>query len=94
MILHLHKRRFAELFDDKALKVAFQNRLLIYLLYKCGRFVPVFTDPDLLDRHGELSAIDKVASMHGIPKEQIIRRHGTETHENLQKSLSPPCKMK
>jgi hypothetical protein len=89
VILHLHKRRFAELFEDKALKIAFQNRLLIYLLYKCGRFVPAFTNPYLLDRHEELSAIDKVASMHGIPKEQIIRRHGTETNENLQKLLSP-----
>jgi FAD dependent oxidoreductase len=31
VILHLYKRRFAELFEDKALKIAFQNRLLIYL---------------------------------------------------------------
>ena len=76
VILHLHKHRFAELFADRALKIAFQNRLLIYLLYKCGGFVPTFTD------------IDEVAAMHGIPKNQIIRRHGTETDKNLQKLLS------
>jgi hypothetical protein len=46
VILHLYKHRFAELFDDKTLKIALQNRLPIYLLYKCGGFVPTFTDID------------------------------------------------
>jgi hypothetical protein len=78
VILHLCKRRFAGLFEDKALKIAFQNRLLIYLLFKCGGFVPTVTD------------INEVAALHGITKEQIIRRHGTETDKNLQKLLSEP----
>ncbi|MCK1466885.1 FAD-dependent oxidoreductase [Bradyrhizobium sp. CW10] len=76
VILHLHKRRLAELFDDKTIKIAFQNRLLLYLLYKCGGFVPTFTD------------IEVVAAMHGIPETQIIRRHGAERDKNLQKLLS------
>ena len=76
VILHLHKHRLSELFDDKVVRIAFQNRLLLYLLYKCGGFVPTFTD------------IEEVAAMHGIPEEQIIRRHGTETDKNLQKLLS------
>jgi hypothetical protein len=76
VILHLRKHRLAELFDEKAIKIAFQNRLLLYLLYKCGGFVPTFAD------------IEAVAGMHGIPKKQIILRHGTETDKNLEKLLS------
>jgi FAD-NAD(P)-binding len=76
VILHLHEHRFAGLFEEKTLKISFQNRLLIYLLYKCGGFVPTFTD------------IDKLAAMHGVSKDHIIRRHGTETDENLQNLLS------
>jgi hypothetical protein len=76
VILHLRKHRFAELFEDRALKIAFQNRLLIYLLYKCGGFVPTF------------ACIKEVAAIHGIPDLQTIRRHGTETDKNLQNLLS------
>jgi hypothetical protein len=76
VILHLHKHRLAELFDDGKIKIAFQNRLLLYLLYKCGGFVPTFTE------------IEDVVAMHDIPEEQIIRRHGTGRDENLQKLLS------
>jgi hypothetical protein len=76
VILHLRKHRFAELFDDRELNIAFQNRLLIYLLYKCGGFVPTF------------ARIKQVAAMHGIPDKQIIRRHGTKRDKNLHKLLS------
>ena len=76
VILHLRKRMFAELFDDKELKIAFQNRLLIYLLYKCGGFVPTCAD------------IAEVVKMHGIPEKQVILRHGTERDKNLAQLLS------
>ena len=75
VILHLYKHRFAELFDDKTLKIALQNRLPIYLLYKCGGFVPTFAD------------IEEIAAMHGIPEEQIIRRHGTKSN-----AAAPPSR--
>jgi hypothetical protein len=80
VILHLKKRMLAELFDDPHLKIAFQNRLLIYLLYKCGGFVPSCT---------EISAL---AQMHGIPEGQIVRRHGTMRDENLALLLSDGLK--
>jgi hypothetical protein len=75
-ILHLRKPMLAELFDDPNLKIAFQNRLLIYLLYKCGGFVPTSSD------------IDEVAKMYSIPSNHIIRRHGADTDKNLTKLLS------
>jgi hypothetical protein len=75
-ILHLKKRMLAELFDDAHLKIAFQNRLLIYLLYKCGGFVPSCTE------------IPALAQMHSIPDAQIVRRHGTLRDENLALLLS------
>jgi hypothetical protein len=76
VILHLRKRMLAELFEDKDLKIAFQNRLLIYLLYKCGGFVPTFAE------------IREIAKVHGIPGEQIVQRHGTAREKNLKQLLS------
>jgi hypothetical protein len=66
----------AEVFDDRHLKIAFQNRLLIYLLYKCGGFIPSCTE------------IAEPAEMHVIPEAQIIQRHGTQVYNNLATLLS------
>ena len=76
VILHLHKRMFSELFADKELKIAFQNRLLIYLLYKCGGFVPTFAE------------IAEIKKLHRISEDHIILRHGTERDSNLAQLLS------
>lgn len=78
VILRLKKRTIAELFEDKEIKIAFQNRLLIYLLYTCGGFVPT------------CAHVEEVMRMHGIPDSQVIRRHGTEWEENLAQLLSNP----
>ena len=76
VILHLKKRMLAELFDDPTLKIAFQNRLLIYLLYKCGGFVPTCT---------EIPALVKI---HSIPDAHVVKRHGTDVNKNLESVLS------
>jgi hypothetical protein len=76
VILRLRKRTIVELFEDKDLKIAFQNRLLIYLLYKSGGFVPTCAE------------IDEVVKVHGIPNGQVIRRHGAQWKENLTQLLS------
>jgi hypothetical protein len=76
VILHLKKRMLAELFEDKSLKIAFQNRLLIFLLYKCGGFVPT------------CDAVEDIARIHGIPIDHVINRHGTKRDENLTQVLS------
>ena len=36
VMLHTKVRRISDLFDDKNAKISFQNKLLVYLLYKCG----------------------------------------------------------
>ena len=76
VILHLKKRTLAELFEDIELKIAFQNRLLIYLLYKSGGFVPTRTE------------IAEVVKMHGISDTEVILRHGAEWEKNLAQLLS------
>ena len=76
VILHLKKRMLAALFEDPTLKIAFQNRLLIYLLYKCGGFVPTCTE------------IPALMEMRGIPDTNVIQRHGTEVDKNLESLLS------
>jgi FAD dependent oxidoreductase len=76
-ILHLKVRRLGELFETgKARKSSFQNKPLIYLLYKCGGFVPTNSDEVLLIKQ------------HKIPRSQVIRRHGTRPEQQLQLALS------
>jgi hypothetical protein len=74
--LRLKVRRFADLFDPKNAKTSFQNRLLVYLLYKCGGFVPSCLDAE------------KLAHQYFIPPRQIIQRHGTHRDQLLQQILS------
>ena len=76
VILHLRRPTLIELFDNPEVKIAFQNRLLIYLLYKCGGFIP------------SCAEIVELARMHGIPDAQVIQRHGTEVCKNMASLLS------
>ncbi|WP_457489213.1 FAD/NAD(P)-binding protein, partial [Tardiphaga sp. P5_C10] len=39
VILHLLVEKFSELFRPQTAKISFQNKLLIYLLYRCGGFI-------------------------------------------------------
>ncbi|ORU97755.1 hypothetical protein AWB94_29650 [Mycolicibacterium canariasense] len=73
VLLRVRKPSFARLFVDK--RVSFQNRLLAYLLYRCGAFTPVTAV-----READLS---RLAREHRVPEERIIIRHGTETEAGM-----------
>ncbi len=76
VILRLKVRKFSELFDPKNTRISFQNRLLVYLLYKCGGFFPSSSEEARLTRE------------HGITEHGIVRRHGTRRDEQLKRILS------
>ncbi|KQT89320.1 hypothetical protein ASG49_16190 [Marmoricola sp. Leaf446] len=93
VLLRVRNPSFTNLFVDK--RVSFQNRLLAYLLYRCGAFTPVTADSDKLGR---------LAREHGVPDGRIIIRHGTEKkagltdvldaslHEEVERCLKEPDK--
>lgn len=77
-VLQLLVRKFSDLFDPGNTKISFQNRLLVYLLYKCGGFVPSTQKESQLVRQ------------HSIGAGCIIRRHGTHRDEQLRGMISDP----
>ena len=76
VILHLQVRKFSQLFDDANTRISFQNKLLVYLLYKCGGFFP-----------SSLKLEDLLAAQ-GIDERLVVRRHGTERDALLKELLS------
>lgn len=76
VILQLKVKKLSEVFDRVGTRTSFQNKLLVYLLYKCGGFVPTALDECLL--------IDQ----NSISKDQIIRRHGPRPNEPIKDVLS------
>ena len=76
VILQLRVKKLSELFDLENNRISFQNKLLVYLLYKCGGFVP-----------SALNEADLIAQ-YGIESDHIIRRHGTMRDEQLKACLS------
>jgi FAD-NAD(P)-binding len=78
VILHLRVKKLSQLFDLENNRISFQNKLLVYLLYKCGGFVP-----------SALEETDLIAQ-HGIQPDHVIRRHGTLRDEQLKACLSSP----
>lgn len=68
VVLKLRKdvRGIADLLGPGKLKASFQNALLLYLLYRCGGFVPA---------SGPLKAI---AARYRIAEPYIVTRHGTD----------------
>jgi hypothetical protein len=75
-ILHLKVRRLSELFEPRTSRISFQNKVLVYLLYRCGGFVP--------------SNLDEKALMqqYGISSKRVIRRHGTLRDSQLEAMMS------
>jgi len=73
-VLHVKQSNFADLFSQG--RVSFQNRLLLYLLYRCGGFYPSSTE------------IDELARELDVPEQRIIRRHGTRRQEIIRGVLS------
>lgn len=76
VILSLQVKKFAELFDPATRRISFQNRILVYLLYKCGGFFPSSIGTDLIEKENEIS------------EDRVVRRHGTRRDEMLQSVLS------
>jgi hypothetical protein len=76
VILHLRVKKLSELFDLEDNRISFQNKLLVYLVYKCGGFIP--------------SALkeEELIKQHGIDQSRIVRRHGTLRDEQLEACLS------
>ncbi|UWU31668.1 FAD-dependent oxidoreductase (plasmid) [Rhizobium sp. WSM1274] len=75
VILRLKKPKLSDLFDG-GVRISFQNRVLVYALYKSGGFVPSTEKETVLVRQ------------HAIPPERVIRRHGTKREMQLKNILS------
>ncbi len=59
-------------------RISFQNRVLAYLLFKSGGFIPTSDGIDTLQRN------------HGVPDDRVINRHGTTVVESIKSVLSKP----
>jgi hypothetical protein len=78
VILHLKVKKLSELFESATSRISFQNKVLVYFLYKCGGFIP-----SSLDEHDLLK-------QYSIPQARKILRHGTLRDEQLKAILSSP----
>jgi hypothetical protein len=67
---------FAKLFDRRHANSSFQNKILLYMLYKCGGFIPTCADQETL------------ITENAIPCDGIVVRHGTERKEQFKRILS------
>ena len=76
VILHVRKPIFGKIFDPLAVKSSFQNKLLVYILYKCGGFIPT------AERQ------KRIIHEHAIPRECQVRRHGTKRKSQFKRVLS------
>jgi len=75
-ILHLKVRRLSELFEPGTSRISFQNKVLVYLLYRCGGFVPSNLNEKAL------------IQQYGISSKRVIRRHGTLRDPQLKAMMS------
>ncbi len=76
VLLRLKVREFSQLFSNSTSRISFQNKLLVYLLYRCGGFTPTTLSDASLKR------------LYGISPSNIIQRHGSDREEVLKKILS------
>jgi hypothetical protein len=76
VILYLRVKKISELFDPVNTRISFQNKLLVYLPYKCGGFIPSSLNESFL------------ITQYSIASGNIVRRHGTLRDEQLQRILS------
>lgn len=76
VILHRQPTsEFRAIFENPG--ASFQNRLLVFLLWRCGGFIP--SERDILELQSE----------YGVPDDRIIRRYGTNRTEEIANILSP-----
>jgi FAD dependent oxidoreductase len=75
VVLHL-KSDVRNLADLSKRRISFQNALLVFLLYKCGGFVPS-TEKE-----------SRLCKRHGIQEKHVIRRHGPDPRAQVARLLS------
>jgi hypothetical protein len=73
VILRIRQPSFAQLFGPRT---SFQNRLLVYMLYKCGGFIPTYVAERL------------IISQYSIAENCVVRRHGTLRRKQFRRLLS------
>jgi FAD dependent oxidoreductase len=74
VLLRVLEPRFTKLFVNH--QVSFQDRLLTYLLYRCGAFTLVRGKIDNSD-------LKQLREEYGVPDERVIIRHGTQKKEGF-----------
>lgn len=74
VLLRVLEPRFTKLFVNH--QVSFQDRLLTYLLYRCGAFTLVRGKTDNAD-------LKQLREEYGVPDERVIIRHGTQKKEGF-----------
>ena len=76
VVLHLKgDTHFNQIFEQTS--TSFHNRLLAFLLFRCGGFYPSNRD------------IDSLVHEYEVPKNRLIQRHGTTRVEQITEILSP-----
>lgn len=78
VILTVRRQNFTTLFDGN--RVSFQNRLLAYLLYRCGAFTFVIAPSD--------RDVRRVATEYGVAPERVIFRRGIRDFSGLTDPLA------
>lgn len=73
VIFHIRQQSLAAVFGPGT---SFQNRFLVYLLFKCGGFIPTSTDAE------------KVIAQHDLDRNCIVIRHGTDRVAQITRILS------
>lgn len=76
VILQIKVRMISDLFTQSVSKISFQNRVLLFLLYKCGGFVP------------DMGGDNEILQKHSISKSNFIKRRGVDRMAPFQSILS------
>lgn len=77
VVLRCRNRRVAGLLSAPEIRISFQNRLLVYMLYKCGGFVPSIDEAGVLQKK------------HEIDGRYTISRVGVDRSAQLERCLDP-----
>jgi hypothetical protein len=73
VILHMRQQGFAAVFGPGT---SFQNRFLVYLLFKCGGFVPTNIEAN------------QIVKQNALTRDCIVTRHGTNREAQFTRVLS------
>jgi hypothetical protein len=77
VVLRCKVRKFSELIDSSEIRISFQNRLLVYMLFKCGGFTPSDVE------------VDVIKKTYAVPHDEVVYRTGVDRKAQLQGCLDP-----